>query len=233
MGIPERAPLALVDGDANERDDADLVLVVPMKLIEEAITGNQRPLLKFYEEHKAGIATTPKPAAVPKDAEVTLERDIHDVFEYHVAKVWGRTSRGRRPALRAAQHRILRRQLTREGYTAEELKRAIDGALHDAWYCGQNPDGKEYLGIESIFRYDGRVQRFIDAYSTLSDGHTNVRNVHENREQVRLRLREIATRMRNGMATVEDKGRFSRLLAELREWGEAYSWETDKFSKVS
>lgn len=225
------AQLALVSGgSSNDDDHADLTLVVPMKLIEEAVTGNQRPLIQFYEEHKAG--TRPKPKAVSKDREEQSERDIAEVFEFHTEKVWGRSKRGKRPALKPAMHRIIRRQLVREGHSVDDLKHAIEGALMDPWYCGDNPQNKEYLGIDSIFRLDGRVQRFIDAYSTSDDGHTNVRNVHEKREETRLKLREIAAKMRNHAASLEDKGRFSTLLAELRKMGETYSWETDKFTKL-
>lgn len=233
VGEPDVAQLALVRGGANDNDHPDLTLVVPVKVIEEALTGNQRPLIKFYEEHKAGVATRPKPVAVSKDKEEALERDILDVFEYHTERVWGRTKRGKKPTLRPDQHRRLRRQLTKEGYSADDLKLAIDGALLSEWHCGKNPGNTEYLGIPNIFPYDGRVQSFIDRCTTSADGHTNVRNVHENREAMRLQLRDIATRMRNGTASIEDKGKFTKLLDELRQFGETYSWQTDKFQKGS
>lgn len=231
--------LTLISSDAgigvNEHHDpvSEATVIVPLRIIEEAIGGNQRPLIRFYEEHRAG--TKPKATVTPvaKLKAEAIQRDVERVFEYHVDKVWGRTKRGKRPTLNPSIERRIRCQLTKEGYTAEDLIMVIDESLRDPWRCGENPRNTEYLAISNIFKYDGSVQTFLDrAHTTLADGHTNVRNVHENRSDTRSTLQELAVSMRNGTATIDDKGRFSALLAKVREWGEGYSWETDKFTKI-
>lgn len=49
-----------------------------------------------------------------------------------------------------------------EGWSAEDLRLAIDGCKSSDWHMGGNPGGKRYDSIDLIFRNSGKVQQFID-----------------------------------------------------------------------
>jgi hypothetical protein len=49
-----------------------------------------------------------------------------------------------------------------EGYTADDLKAAIDGNHRSAWHNGANDDGKQYHGLELIVRDGTHVNQFIE-----------------------------------------------------------------------
>src|SRR5208282_2620602 len=53
-----------------------------------------------------------------------------------------------------------------EGYTVEQLKRAVDGVLKSPYHMGQNDSGTKYDDIELICRSASHVDKFID----LADG---------------------------------------------------------------
>lgn len=53
------------------------------------------------------------------------------------------------------------RDRLKEGYTVEQLKRAVDGIHHSPHHTGQNPQGAKYLGILVIFRDSDQVEKFI------------------------------------------------------------------------
>ncbi|MGG8247715.1 replication protein [Klebsiella aerogenes] len=49
-----------------------------------------------------------------------------------------------------------------EGFTADELCRAISGAKGDPWLMGKNPSKKRYDGVETILRDAAQVERLRD-----------------------------------------------------------------------
>ena len=55
---------------------------------------------------------------------------------------------------------LLRARLS-EGFTVDELKKAIDGNHRDPHCCGQNDRGKEYHDLELIVRDDSHVRKYI------------------------------------------------------------------------
>ncbi|WP_394849605.1 conserved phage C-terminal domain-containing protein [Pendulispora brunnea] len=50
----------------------------------------------------------------------------------------------------------------REGFTVDELKRAIDGLWSSDWHLGQNETGKRYVDIELVCRDTSHVERFLE-----------------------------------------------------------------------
>lgn len=59
------------------------------------------------------------------------------------------------------ESRFVRERL-REGYSAEDLCRAIDGYHQDPWHCGQNDRGKPFLGLDLLMRDSSHVQKGIE-----------------------------------------------------------------------
>ncbi|TWU27395.1 conserved phage C-terminal domain-containing protein [Bythopirellula polymerisocia] len=49
-----------------------------------------------------------------------------------------------------------------EGYSAEDLKLAIDGCHKSPFHCGQNSNGRKYQTLELIFRNASKVNQFIE-----------------------------------------------------------------------
>lgn len=49
-----------------------------------------------------------------------------------------------------------------EGFTADELCRAISGAKGDSWLMGKNPSKKRYDGIDTLLRDAAQVERLRD-----------------------------------------------------------------------
>ena len=50
----------------------------------------------------------------------------------------------------------------REGYSADDLRRAIDGCHKSPHHCGENPGGKLYQSLELITRDSKHVQQFLE-----------------------------------------------------------------------
>lgn len=50
-----------------------------------------------------------------------------------------------------------------EGFTAETLCKAVDGVVHSDWHMGRDPGshGRDYRGLETIFRDAGQVEKFV------------------------------------------------------------------------
>lgn len=48
-----------------------------------------------------------------------------------------------------------------DGYSADDLKRAIDGYHADPWHCGENDRATKFLSLELIARDSAHVERGI------------------------------------------------------------------------
>lgn len=93
---------------------------------------------------------------------MTRAEAIREVFDYWVEKTY---TKGRKPILGAKRRSKLNARLS-EGYTVEDLKLAVDGVLLSPWHMGDNPSGKKYLDIVTIFRDDAQVEKFMN----MADG---------------------------------------------------------------
>ena len=49
-----------------------------------------------------------------------------------------------------------------EGFSPDELCKAISGAKYDAWIMGKNPSNRKYDGIETLLRDAAQVERLRD-----------------------------------------------------------------------
>jgi hypothetical protein len=97
------------------------------------------------------VVQAQEPTTAPQLTQVPL----HNVFDYwqHVmgcpqAKLTQRRSK-------AIQDRL------REGYTVEQIRRAIDGCKASAWHQGINDRGRVYNDIELICRSGEKVEAFL------------------------------------------------------------------------
>ena len=69
------------------------------------------------------------------------------------------------------EYRLIKARLG-EGYTIDDLKRAIDGYHRSPFHCGQNDRGTKYLTAALIFRDASHVQTGIElAGAVKSNGH--------------------------------------------------------------
>lgn len=81
--------------------------------------------------------------------------EVRRVFDYWVAKTW--SGRGREPGLDKKRRARITARL-KEGFLADDLCRAIDGALTDEWLTE-----KGYLGVETVLRDAATVERHMGA----------------------------------------------------------------------
>ena len=88
----------------------------------------------------------------------TRAAQIREVFDYWVERC---TAKGRTPILGNKRRSKINARLE-EGYTTSDLKQAVEGALLSPWHTGDNPEGKKYLDIVTIFRDDAQVEKFIE-----------------------------------------------------------------------
>ena len=56
----------------------------------------------------------------------------------------------------------------KEGYTVDEIKRAVTGCTYSAWHMGDNPAKKEHNGIGVICRNGEKLEEFRDLEPTVS-----------------------------------------------------------------
>lgn len=111
-------------------------------------------------------ASSPSPSPSPSNVQRT-ENDqsgagaprgeVEEVFFYWI-KATGRTGQ---TVLNERRRKMLRARLAEEpdpDQAAENLKLAIDGAVHDPFYSGQNDRGKRYWELPNIFRNRDRVE---------------------------------------------------------------------------
>jgi hypothetical protein len=79
---------------------------------------------------------------------------VEEVFTY-----WKDRCEHPRATLTEQRRRTLGARLKEEPDGAEGLKRAVDGAVLDPWYAGENDTGKRYWGFENIFRNRDRIEK--------------------------------------------------------------------------
>lgn len=68
----------------------------------------------------------------------------------------------KKPSSKSKEWSLIRARM-REGSTADDLMRAIDGNHVSPFHCGENPGGTKYNSLELIVRDGGKVQTFIEA----------------------------------------------------------------------
>ena len=109
--------------------------------------GSQQPLIE--EE------IIPPKTISEKDRKQKLDEAAKRVYLYWVEQTWG--GRGVRPALDSARKNKIIARLN-EGRSVNELKSVVDFYRVDPWHKGDNPQKKQYLGIQTIFKSAEKVE---------------------------------------------------------------------------
>lgn len=102
----------------------------------------------------------PLPSAVGGDvvhARVNGSESIHQVFSHYRQH---HPRRHLKPSTKMLEWKKVKQRLD-EGFTAEDLCKAIDGNHLSPWHCGQNDQGKEFHDLELIVRDSAKVNTFM------------------------------------------------------------------------
>lgn len=86
-----------------------------------------------------------------------LTKNISEVFEF-----W-RAETGRVKAKLTTDRRTKIAARLKEGYTVDEIKRAIDGCRASPFHRGENPTGKVWDDIELICRTGAKLEGFLNS----------------------------------------------------------------------
>lgn len=93
-----------------------------------------------------------------------------EVWEHWTAKLWT-AAHGTERVPRATGRRLTKiRARLGEGFTAADLKRAIDAVAQSTWHLGENDSGKAYIEPETIFRNREKVDEWLSARSGKAPG---------------------------------------------------------------
>jgi hypothetical protein len=115
-----------------------------------------------------------------------------------VRRVWERyaAAHPRRPATRARLE-LIRRRL-RDGYTPDQLVRAIEGNLASPWHQGENDRGRRYDTLELVLRADK-----VDSFIAMAGPSAEERNEAERRQ----RIERLEDRLHDYRGRLEDRRR--------------------------
>lgn len=111
---------------------------------ESAVSGTLNPI--------KGAETTTE---ITTETTQRLQDNVKSVFAY-----WQEKTKHPGAILDAKRKAALTRAM-KLGYTAEQLRSAVDGCLKSAWHQGDNPDGKTYDAITLISRDAEHIEKFI------------------------------------------------------------------------
>jgi len=116
-----------------------------------------------------GMSPSPSPSPYPEPEPRTENNQspIPDGIEQVFAYWKKRTNRTKGTILSPDRKAKLLRRYVEQPGTAEEkvaaLKLAVDGAIADPWFSGDNERGKRYWGFNEIFRNRDRVEKLQEA----------------------------------------------------------------------
>ena len=113
------------------------------------------------EERRGAVAPRAKALVQSSESETDQNSEIRGVFEH-----W-KTTNNKPPNAKLTRKRKgkISARLA-EGYSAEDLKRAIDGNKASDWHQGKNPNGTVYDDLELILRDSGKVDMFASKASS-------------------------------------------------------------------
>ncbi len=92
-----------------------------------------------------------------KNKEVYISSEVRDIFVY-----WQTVMGKQRSRLTGDRRGKIEARL-REGYSVDEIKKAIDGCRNTPWNMGENPNGKQYNDFDLICRNGSKLEQFIAA----------------------------------------------------------------------
>lgn len=109
-------------------------------------------------------------------------KKVVEVFEE-----W-KTVLSKKSSLDAKRHSILADRL--KDFTVAELKLVPHGVLHSPWHNGENPKGKKYHEVSTVFRDNEQVEKFIEL-ARVPKAITTTINQPSARELIRMEQEQI------------------------------------------
>jgi len=89
-----------------------------------------------------------------------VNQDVEDVFNYWVTAMGKATS----TKLNPKRTKLIKARL-KDGYSTDDIKKAVDGCKNSPFHMGDNDNGSKYNDIDLICRDGSKVESFIDANS--------------------------------------------------------------------
>ena len=108
----------------------------------------------------------------------------------------GEGTRAAKRVLNDKRKRLIKGRI-KEGYTVEQLKKAVDGCLCSPWHRGQNPNGVVYDDITLICRDATKVDQFVDMSARYGGGEDEAQDQYL--EEVVQQTIERRKRVRRGI----------------------------------
>jgi len=99
---------------------------------------------------------TPGTGLPAQDAGAPAKEPVREVFEHWQAVM------GKQGAKLTPRRRHLVKARLKDGYSAEQLKRAVDGCRGSAFHQGANKDGTRYDDLTLICRDGEHVEKFLE-----------------------------------------------------------------------
>jgi hypothetical protein len=122
-----------------------------------------RPVPEEREEPPSEVATLPRPT---RTAAVMVNGcDAGAVFDHWQASLM--------PKAKRTEKRLARvKARLQEGFTAADLRKAIDGATKDDWLMGRDPksNGRAWKDIETVLRDAAQVERLMELAEAEPEG---------------------------------------------------------------
>lgn len=167
------------------------------------------PIAKSREDARSVVAG-PRSAGLyqsKKLSKKTPAKDENDAAVWEVFCHWrdaseevslreGRRNQGRKRVLNDKRKRLIKGRI-KEGYTVEQLKKAVDGCLCSPWHRGQNPNGVVYDDITLICRDATKVDQFVDMSARYGGGEDEAQDQYL--EEVVQQTIERRKRVRRGI----------------------------------
>ncbi len=149
----------------------------------------------------------PKPAPVmpsptKPDRQAGTSAEVKEVFDYWV-KVMGKGPTAKLTAERSSK---VKARLRVDGYSVEQLKRAIDGCKVSAFHQGENDKERRFEDLELICRDGKHVENFIEYLGPTTPG--NGGDQPADPEKAQKVLEEIRERNRQKAEAAKPKGTY-------------------------
>ena len=122
---------------------ADSLLLIPSSLIPDSLSSDSPILIPSKENH------------VEQKGSTALSADDVGGVVRHYQSLHPKAKPGEKE-----KAKILAR--LKEGYSADDLKAAIDGCHRSPFHCGENPGGKKYQTLDLIMRDSSKVAKFLE-----------------------------------------------------------------------
>ena len=191
---------------------------VPRKILIEAVTGNQRPLMMILKNE--GVIKVKKK---PEADDPPNKGDVQQVWD-HWVEVFGHLH-DRRLKLTAGRRRVIRARL--KTFSVADLKAVIDYILTDEWWMGGNDRSTGYYFPENVFRNDERVEKLL--LKASDDIATKELDAHV-AAKLKLQIGEQAAMMRSGDVGLGVKQDYVKLVKRVEGLtGESFDWERHEF----